>query len=171
MHFRFARAAVVASDLVLQIIHAYKYRRGLWYERFLGRLLVDAAAPELAREPWDWIVPVPLYPVKEREREFNQAARLARLLSRATGIPTHTRAVRRTRATGTQTRLTRSERMENMHEAFVPTGVGDLQGQRVVLLDDVLTTGATTSACARAVREAGAADVCVWTVARGTWRT
>jgi len=123
--------------------------------------------PELAREPWDWLVPVPLHPAKEREREFNQAARLATRLGAASGIPTHLRLLRRVKATRTQTLLTRSERAGNMHDAFVPRAGVKLHGERIVLVDDVFTTGATASACARALRRAGAGEVGVWTVARG----
>lgn len=171
LHFRFARAAVVATDAILRVVHAYKYQRAVWFEPFLAGLLVQAAAPELPRHAWDCIVPVPLFPVKEREREFNQSARLASRLSRATGIPLETRVVHRRHSTRTQTRLSRPARMENMRGAFAPTDPACWSGSRVVLVDDVLTTGATTSACARALRIAGAADVCVWTVARGQWST
>lgn len=171
LHFRFARAAVVATDVVLRVIHAYKYHRAVWFEPFLAGLLVQAATPELRSAGWDWIVPVPLFSVREREREFNQSARLGLWLSRATGIPLATRLLCRERATRTQTQLSRRARLENMRGAFARTTVAWPRGARVVLVDDVLTTGATTSACARTLREAGAADVCVWTVARGQWNT
>src|SRR5256885_1589591 len=80
--FSSARSATVAKDSMLAIIHRYKYQHGLWFEPFLAELLISRAAPELAKADWDWIVPVPLYPAKQREREFNQAERLARRLSR-----------------------------------------------------------------------------------------
>ena len=67
----------------------------------------------------------------------------------------------------TQTLLTREQRAENMHGAFAVRNGVKLDGERVVLVDDVFTTGATTSACAQALRAAGAGEVCVWTVARG----
>jgi ComF family protein len=166
-HFVRARAAVVADDLVLDVIHRYKYTRALWLEPFLANLLVGQAQPELTNEPWDLIVPVPLYPVKQREREFNQAERLARRLSQATHIPLNHRLIRRIRPTCTQTFLKRPERLTNVRGAFALRRHHRLNGERIVLLDDVLTTGATTDACAEALIAAGAAEVCVWTVARG----
>jgi ComF family protein len=110
---------------------------------------------------------VPLHPLKEREREFNQSALLARHLSRATEIPCDEKILRRTTATATQTHLKRDARAVNMKNAFGVRAGARLAGQRIVLVDDVFTTGATTNDCARALREAGAAEVCVWTVARG----
>jgi len=71
-------------------------------------------------------------------------------------------------ATRTQTLLSREERLVNMRKAFAMVKGRVLAGERVVLVDDVFTTGATTSSCARALKEAGASEVCVWTVARGT---
>jgi competence protein ComFC len=166
-HFRSARSAVTVSGPVLEVIHRYKYQRALWFEPFLAELLAHQAAPVLAAEKWDWIVPVPLHSTKEREREFNQAERLARRLSAAVKTPVHTRLLRRVLPTRTQTLLTREERAENMRGAFALRAGANPKGARVVLLDDVFTTGATTSACARVLRAAGATDVCVWTVARG----
>lgn len=168
LHFSSARSAVHARDLVLDVIHRYKYHQALWFEPFLAGLLAQQAKPILARGDWDVIVPVPLHPAKKRERGFNQADRLARCLGRATGIPTDPRMLRRVSPTPSQTKLSRAERAANVAHAF---GLRDrsqsARGRRVVLVDDVLTTGATTSACARVLRAAGAEDVCVWTVARG----
>lgn len=168
LHFRSARSAVIADKrLILDIIHRYKYQRALWFEPFLADLLIREAAPVLLREKVDVIVPVPLHAAKEREREFNQAERLAVHVSRATKIPVNTKLLRRVKPTLTQTRLTRQERAENVHKAFAPRPGASLAGAKVVVLDDVFTTGATTSACAKVLRSAGAADVCVWTLARG----
>jgi ComF family protein len=166
-HFRFARSAVIANPLVLQVIHRYKYNHALCFEPFLADLLIRQAVPSLKNEKWDLIVPVPLHPAKERERGFNQAERLARHLSRAMQISVNTTLVRRVKPTQTQTQLNREERAGNVHAAFAPRGRKKLNGENIILLDDVLTTGATTSACARVLRKAGAGDLCVWTVARG----
>ena len=125
------------------------------------------AGPVLRASDWDLIVPVPLHPVKQREREFNQAERLARHLGAATNIPVDASLLRRVLPTRTQTRLTRRERAENVQKAFRMRRGRTLQGERIVLLDDVFTTGATTNACAKILRRNGSGEVCVWTVARG----
>ncbi len=167
LFFTSARSAVVAKTVVLEAVHRFKYSNALWFENFLANLLVRAAAPILVNENWDYIIPVPLHPVKLREREFNQAALLAAHLARATKIPLTTTILNRVHPTSTQTLLTRDERAANMKNAFVVRKGIRLDGQRIVLVDDVFTTGATTNACAQALQVAGAAAVCVWTVARG----
>ncbi len=167
LHFSSARSAVVARTVVLEAIHRFKYSRALWFENFLADLLVREAAPVLREQKWDFLVPVPLHPLKQREREFNQAALLAAHLSRATNIPMDEHILRRVHPTATQTLLTREQRAANMKNAFAVRPGLRLDGRRLVIVDDVFTTGATTSVCAAGLRAAGAADVCVWTVARG----
>lgn len=167
LQFRYARSAVVAGGTVLEVIHRYKYNRALWFEPFLADVLVRQAEPLLNQERWDMMIPVPLHPVKQREREFNQAERLAAPLSRALKIPLRSDILRRTTETRTQTLLSRSERAANVRHAFALKTSDSLRGLKIIVFDDVLTTGATTSACARELRAAGAEDVCVWTVARG----
>jgi ComF family protein len=167
LYFSSARSAVVAKTVVLEAIHQFKYSRALWFEIFLADLLVREAGPVLAGAEWDFIVPVPLHPLKLREREFNQAARLAQHLSRATQIPFAPQLLKRIQPTATQTLLNREQRAANMKSAFiVPAGV-KIEKKRIIVVDDVFTTGATTNACAQALQRAGAAEVCVWTVARG----
>jgi ComF family protein len=167
LHFSSARSAVVARTIVLETIHRFKYQRALWFENFLADLLLREAVPALRGQNWNFIAPVPLHPVKHREREFNQAERLARHLSAATKIPVNTKLLRRVRTTRTQTLLTREQRAENVRGAFAIQKGTRLNGEKIILVDDVFTTGATTSACARTLLAAGAGDVCVWTVARG----
>jgi len=167
LHFSSARSAVVARGIVLEAIHRFKYQRQLWFENFLAGLFLREAVPALRGESWDLIVPVPLHPLKQREREFNQAERLAVHLAAALKISLNTKLLRRVNPTATQTLLTRQQRAANMRGAFAARPDQRLDGERVVLVDDVFTTGATTSACARALLGAGAGEVCVWTVARG----
>ncbi|HMP81982.1 MAG TPA: ComF family protein [Verrucomicrobiota bacterium] len=167
LHFRSARSAVAAGAMILEVIHRYKYQRALWFEPFLADIFLRQALQELKGEDWDFIVPVPLHPAKRREREFNQAARLARHLHRATGIPINEELIFRAVPTRTQTQLSREARADNVRSAFVSRKHLRLNGARIILVDDVFTTGATTNACARLLRKAGSGEVCVWTVARG----
>jgi competence protein ComFC len=167
LYFSSARSAVVARTVVLEVIHQFKYSRALWFENFLADLLVREAVPVLRGQPWDCLLPVPLHSLKEREREFNQSALLARHLSRAANIPCNEKILWRIKPTATQTHLNRDRRAANMKNAFAVQSGAPLAGRRIVLVDDVFTTGATTNDCARALRDAGAAEVCVWTVARG----
>ena len=167
LHFSAARSAVVARGAVLETIHRYKYRRALWFEPFLAGLLLRESLPALRGQHWDLIAPVPLHPLKQREREFNQAERLAVHLGAATEIRVNKKLLRRVLFTNTQTRLTRAQRAANMRGAFAMGHGEQLDGERVILVDDVFTTGATTSACAQTLLAAGAEEVCVWTVARG----
>jgi ComF family protein len=167
LHFRWARSAVAARGMVLDLIHRYKYQRALWLEPFLADLLARQAAPVLRNENWHMIVPVPLHSLKKCEREFNQAERLAARLSQAVHIPLNNRALKRVVPTKTQTLLSRSQRAENVRRAFALGSAEGLRGKQIVVVDDVFTTGATTSACAKVLLDGGAAEVCVWTLARG----
>ncbi len=167
LYFRAARAAVELAGPIQEVVHKYKYNHATWFEAFLADLLVTRAKPILSRSDWDCIVPIPLHWLKMRERSFNQSLRLARHLGRATGIPVHNRLLKRTQPTSTQTRLSRAERTENVKRAFSFRGGEKLSGERIILVDDVLTTGATASACAKLLLQNGASLVDVWTVARG----
>lgn len=168
--FESARAAVVAEGITLGIIHRYKYQEALWFEPFLAGLLVEAAAPTLLGAGWDYLVPVPLHPVRERERGFNQAERLARRLSLKCGIPVAPRLLDRAEFTPTQTRLSRDQRCMNVQEAFKPRRNIRLSGSNCVIIDDVLTTGATTNAVARTLQGMGAGNLMVWSVARAAFK-
>ncbi|HZF01667.1 MAG TPA: ComF family protein [Methylomirabilota bacterium] len=168
IYFSSARSAVrLFGNTVHEAILRYKYSRQLWFEPFLANLLLREALPVLREQKWDFIVPVPLHPTRHREREFNQAERLAKRLSAATNIPMNAKWIRRILPTTQQTRLTSAQRASNVKNAFAFRDGIKLSGEKIILIDDVFTTGATTSACAKILRAAGAGDVCVWTVARG----
>jgi ComF family protein len=170
--FTYARSAVRAKGVVLDIIHRYKYSGQVWFEPFLGELFACVAAPVLLREYWDMIVPVPLHPLKEAEREFNQAEVLAQRLASSIGVPVSTACLRRVKPTESQTRLTRAQRAENVRTAFAFNDRASelVAGKRIIVVDDVFTTGATTNACAKLLRKHGAEAVCVWTLARGAYK-
>ncbi len=165
--FRYARAAVINKSVVQEALRRFKYSGAVWFEPFLVELLVNESISMLNPKDWDVIVPVPLHPVKQRTRGFNQAEILGRGLSQASGIKINTTLLARHLPTPTQTTLARAARLQNMHGAFRVKKGKRLDKQRVVLVDDIFTTGATTNACAKALKAAGSAEVCVWTVARG----
>jgi ComF family protein len=167
LSFKWARASVASEGVAREAIHRFKYNHGLWFESFLVDLWLQGAQDTLANEHFDLLVPVPLHAQKLREREFNQAERLVVALARKTKIPARSDLLERVTATATQTKLDREARAANVKRAFAMRKSQQLNGQRILLVDDVLTTGATTSACAAALLRGGAGEVCVWTVARG----
>lgn len=167
LEFEMARSAVRFRGVVRRAIHGLKYRRELFWIPALEAWFLAGAVPHLGEQRWDAVVPVPLHPVRERERGLNQAAILARALSRARGIPFRPRALQRARFTETQTHLDRAERQQNLHGAFRVRRPRTLAGCRVLLVDDVLTTGSTLSECAATLRADGADPALVLTLARG----
>lgn len=167
LSFDFATAAYRSRSIVRDLIHDFKYRRQMHLRHLLARMLQEGFRDaRLAAEPPDLIVPVPLHPTRKREREFNQAQVLARLAGARLGIPV-AEVLRRRRYTFTQTNFHREERFDNLAGAFELRRGSDVRDRRIALVDDVLTTGSTADACARALREAGAAAVVVITIARG----
>lgn len=155
-----ARAIGAYDGALRAIVHALKYdgRRSL--ARPLGRLMRERGADILSGATY--AIPVPLHPSRRRHRGFNQAADLARHV----GIPVQP-ALRRIRATPTQTGLPAARRHRNMRDAFATTRAArQLKGATVVLIDDVSTTGATLEACARVLKEAGVGEVRALTAAR-----
>ena len=169
LHFKSARSAVRARGPVLDAIHNYKYNGQMWFEEFLVDLFIRGARDWFGEHLVDALLPVPLFPVKQRERGFNQAERLAQRLGRAVNVPVRIDILKRILPTPTQTRLSRSQRAENMRHAFALKREEQFQGAHFVLIDDVFTTGATTSACAKLLLRAGAEEVTVWTVARAEY--
>ena len=165
LRFEFARGVMRGSAEMMDAVQRFKYQQALWLEPLFRRLFAEMAVEQIRSWRGDCLVPVPLHPVRFRERGFNQAETLCRNLSRDTGLMVLTRAVKRIRVTRTQALLSRGERLANMRGAFAPTKM-NLNDKRVVLVDDVLTIGATTNECAAACLKAGAAAVCVWTLAR-----
>jgi len=164
--FAYARAAVLYGDLVREAIHAFKFggRRGLATP--LGDLLAGLGLSALPGAVPDALVPVPLHPRRARERGYDQALLLARRLERAWGVPMVADALVRAVPTQPQTDLDAAARRRNVRDAFAVRRPELIAGRHVVLVDDVLTTGATAGECARSLYRAGAAAVGVLTVAR-----
>jgi len=165
--FDFATAAYRSRGVVRDLVHQFKYGRRLHLRGVLGRMLSEGFRDErLSALHPDAIVPVPLHPARQREREFNQAELLAHEAARRIRLPVLD-CLRRGRYTLTQTNFHREERFDNLEGAFCLAKGADVAGRTLAVVDDVLTTGSTASACAAALRHGGAAAVVVITVARG----
>ncbi len=166
-HFECAVSVVRSRGVIRELIHRLKYNREIWIVKVLSWILAQGLADErLSGEDFDAIVPVPLHSKRLREREFNQSAHLAARLSRTTGIPVRD-VLARSRYTGTQTALDRSERRQNLRNAFSLRKNASVTDQNLLLIDDVLTTGSTLDACAAVLLEQGAESVRALTLARG----
>jgi ComF family protein len=161
-----ARAAVRYDDVARALIHAYKYGDRLDLAPLIGGWMARAGR-ELFAEA-DALVPVPLHWRRLWARRFNQSATLARAISAAAGLPVIDDALERVRPTAQQVGLSKSARAENVQGAFRVSADGKARvtGRRLILIDDVLTSGATSDTCARALLRAGAAQIDVLVFAR-----
>lgn len=164
--FSRARAVCRFEGAARDLVHRVKYNDRADLALTLGRMMRQAGHELLAEA--ELLVPVPLHRTRLWRRRFNQAALLARHLSRLSGRPLAPAALTRSKRTRQQVGLTRAQRAENLQGAFrVPNAARPLiEGRRILLVDDVLTTGATANAAARALLRAGAGAVDVLTFAR-----
>ncbi|OGL18649.1 MAG: hypothetical protein A3K12_15250 [Candidatus Rokubacteria bacterium RIFCSPLOWO2_12_FULL_71_19] len=163
--YSYARAAARYGDVVREAVHAFKFGGKRALALPLGDLLAETRAL-LPIDAVDLLVPVPLHRRRERERGFNQSRLLARRVACAWGVPLRADVLARAAATLPQTDLGAAERRANVRGAFALRRPDAVAGRHVVLVDDIMTTGATAGACAALLQEAGAATVGVVTVAR-----
>ena len=148
------------------VLHQLKYSGRRRAGRRLAEALLEEPAVRALVSSSDVLVPVPLHPRRLRERGYNQAALLAEQIARRSGRPVCADALVRRQDTAPQAGLTAAARRRNVEDAFAVRRRASVTGRTVTLVDDVLTTGATAFACARRLREAGATEVRLLTVAR-----
>lgn len=163
----FARARAVArfeDGPARKLAHRLKYSDRAELARPIARWMARAGADVLGDA--DLLAPVPLHPLRLWRRRFNQAAALAREISRETGKPCDLGALLRVKATLSQVGLSRAQRAENVQGAFRVADGAQVRGRKIVLVDDVLTSGATANAASRALQRAGASRVDVLVFAR-----
>jgi ComF family protein len=161
-----ARAAVRYDDVARDLVHRLKYGDRLDLSATMGRWMARAGR-EMTAEA-DALLPVPLHWQRLWGRRFNQAATLAKVVAATCGLPVLSGALKRVRATPQQVGLSRNERTVNVQGAFAVTqeGKAAIYDKRLILVDDVLTSGATVDTCARALLRAGARNVDVLVFAR-----
>ena len=165
--FNLARSATRYRGGLRAALHAFKYERDMSLVADLGELLLACVRVHYTDVLFDAVTYVPLHPSKERARSFNQARSLStRLGRRLGGLPVR-RTLARVRNTGSQTHLTARQRRQNVRGAFCVRDSEWVRGRTFLLVDDVMTTGATVEECSRVLMTAGAAGVYVATVARG----
>jgi ComF family protein len=164
--FHLARSHAAYNDPMMKAITLMKYeqvtRLGNWFAARLAERVAENAEALAA----DVVVPVPLHPLRQRERGYNQAELIARPLAKRLGIPLRTYLLVRTKPRPAQHRLTRHERWQTVRGAFATRSDAQVDKLRVLLIDDVFTTGATLDSCSRTLLEAGASRVIGLTVAR-----
>ncbi len=148
------------------LIHGFKYRHQQRHIRFLCAYL--RYRPDIAAwaRTFDAMVPVPIHRVRRRERGYNQAEKIAVEAAAYLALPVLPGALIRTRATGSQTKLNRRERSGNLEKAFACNLPHKVRGKRILIVDDVFTTGATVGRCAELLLAAGALEVGVLALAR-----
>ena len=165
----------VYDGILREHIHALKYQGQRRVAGALGFLMAGVASREQGMDSVDLIVPVPLHSRRYVERGFNQAELIAGSVGRYLGVPVAGHVLFRLRQTRSQSRLSRGDRRDNLRGAFQVANPGDVAGRSVLVVDDVLTTGATADECSRVLLRAGAREVYVLTAAAGAmereWRT
>jgi ComF family protein len=161
-----ARAAFVFDGTVKELIHRLKYGKkvhisrplALEAARYLASFITDCGA--------DLIIPVPLHRKRLRQRGFNQAVLVAEVFAKAWDLPLSRNNLCRIRWTEPQIHLSYNDRMNNVRGAFAVNNPEQIEGQRLVLVDDVYTTGSTVAECAKVLKKAGAGEVYIATIAR-----
>jgi len=156
-----------SRGVVRDLIHRFKYGGEIWLGGLLGDFLRQGLRDaRLKNSSFDAVVPVPLHPLRRREREFNQAEILGRELASGQKLG-FCDALERIRYTVTQTHFDRRRRMRNLRDAFGLRQNATVRGKNLLLVDDVLTTGSTLDECARVLLAAGARSIHALTIARG----
>lgn len=170
---RFANATSLAyfteGGLLQHLLHELKYKNNYQVAQFFGKSFASALKKTIWASDIDIIIPVPLFPKKERKRGFNQSQLIAEEMAKILDISVHKNALYRTRDTESQTKKTRAERAENMKDAFALRSIETLKNKHILLIDDVLTTSATLESCALALQKIEGIKISIGTVGIATY--
>ncbi|MBW2649052.1 MAG: ComF family protein, partial [Deltaproteobacteria bacterium] len=164
--FSMARALGKYEGALLDTIHLFKYHGKVSVGEALGRMMAKACYDSFAIGDYSLIIPVPLHPKRLRERGFNQSIILAREISKRFSIPLDFITLRRMVHTESQVRLSGRQRMANVRGTFEVTGRSRIEDKKILLVDDVYTTGSTVKECSKILVKNGAKEVAVLTLAR-----
>ena len=164
--FSIARSLGKYETALLNTIHLFKYHGKISVGENLGGMMAKACYDSLAIENYSLIIPVPLHPKRLRERGFNQSLILARQISKMFSIPLDFIALRRKISTEAQVNLSGRQRMANVRGAFEVADRSRIEGKKILLIDDVYTTGSTAKECSKILMKSGAKEVAVLTLAR-----
>jgi ComF family protein len=161
-----ARAVGLYEETLLTAIHLFKYRGRIGIGEVLGKIMADFAGGQWDMTVFSLIIPVPLHRKRLRERGFNQSVILAREIAKRFSLPLDFMTLRRELFTAPQVGLGREERLANVRKAFVVGKPEKIAGRRILLVDDVTTTGSTLTECASVLMKAKAEAVAILTLAR-----
>ncbi len=165
-HFDFAWGACLYTAHLKKMIHSFKYGQKTMLRHTLANLMISHVKKySLDIQQFDLLIPIPLHPTRQRERGYNQAFCLAQGLSKYYKIPLKPNILKRVEHTKNQTSLSRKDRWTNLTSAFKMSTPSNVNNKSILLIDDLLTTGATSSQAAQTLKEAGANTVGVLTLA------
>lgn len=153
------------SGRVQNLLHQLKYKNHPEIGVMLGRVYGERMADAGLRHAFELIVPVPLHPIRQRKRGYNQSAKFAEGLSEKLDIPFNDEIIKRRRVTETQTRKTKLNRWENMNGVFEVSTAEMVDGKKILLVDDVITTGSTLEACAQALLNSSCSELSIACIA------
>jgi len=156
------------ESLIQQLIHQLKYKNNQQIGIYLGELMGASLSNSNRFKNLDYLVPLPLYPDKERKRGYNQAAVICQGMSEVMNVPVLIGNIVRKRFTETQTKKHRTERWENVEGSFISNNEKELEGKNLLLIDDVITTGATLEACGSVITNINGARLSIATLATAT---
>ncbi|MFH0771385.1 MAG: ComF family protein [Candidatus Omnitrophota bacterium] len=166
LHFDRAVYSTGYNDIIKKCVCLFKYKGKTRLSRHLGEIMSNFALKSRDVMEADLIVPVPLHPVRLRQRQFNQSELLALQISKIINKKVVKDKLKRVRYTAPQTELTGQQRIKNVKEVFAVKNYAGFKDKTVVLVDDVITTGATFSECAKALKKAGARKIVAFALAK-----
>ena len=161
-----AYSACLYEGTLKELIHSFKYKGKITLANIFAKLMIDYIKDNPEIIDVDIVTTVPLHKTRLREREFNQSLIIANGIAKEFNLPV-TNIMEKTRKTGYQNELPRSERLTNLKNAFTICAAADIKGKDILLIDDVMTTGATLNECANLLLSGGVNRVTCLTLARG----